>query len=123
MIVKQGRCFQYMIGGMGNSVFGFAKFHDNWRPEHPSSVRRHPALILQRRYTSEVQVRRNSIRTLLDGQPVTELTRDFDRFTPATEARISDGTMLGVLAHNCVVVVHSAVVREVEGKGTLLRMK
>ena len=117
MIVKDGRCFHYMVPGVSNQVIGFARMHGRFR--NPAT--RDRQLEPRRRYTSEVQVRRDRIRALLDGEQVIELTSGFSDFTPAPQTRISDETMPGLLAHNCVVIVHSAEIRDVTGKGRMAR--
>ncbi|MCX6906613.1 MAG: DUF1080 domain-containing protein, partial [Verrucomicrobia bacterium] len=121
MFPSEGRAFLWAMATASNKRCGFMEFQ-------PDAVRRltwlDGSLANGQRYTSVVEVRKESFRAHLDGKPITEW-----RIAPSnpqgTVSAVSvpprDPTLLGVGSYNSDVVFHRIEVREVTGKGTFTR--
>jgi hypothetical protein len=74
-----------------------------------------------RRYTSTVEVRRDRLRALLDGQVITEYRGDQSRLRIPRYVQPPDPTALGLALYAGPVQFHSATVTEVSGRGRVTR--
>ena len=72
---------------------------------------RHPRLKPNQRYRSVVEVRRDSLRALLDGEEVLRWSGDFHRFGSETYFRLPNPRELGLAAWKTAVLFHKAEIR------------
>jgi len=123
LLCASGRSLTYRMGSRGeHKVFGFL-FPD------ASEVARHAASILPplekgRRHTSVVQVRNGQVSSFLDGKPLLNWKAEVADLYGVHEdqsSALSDPTCLGIGCWLSGAIFHSIEVREITGKGTLLR--
>ncbi|MCX6910595.1 MAG: hypothetical protein NTY01_21495 [Verrucomicrobia bacterium] len=74
-----------------------------------------------RRYVSKVEVRRGSLRGLLNGEEFVKWSGDFSRLSWDKIYKRRDARLIGVGSWGCGVIFHRIEVREVTGKGTFTR--
>ncbi|MCX6910597.1 MAG: ThuA domain-containing protein [Verrucomicrobia bacterium] len=74
-----------------------------------------------RRYTSKVEVRRGSLRALVNGEEYLRWSGDFNRLSLEPLWKLHDDRHLGVGSGRRGVIFHRIEVREVSGKGQLAR--
>jgi type 1 glutamine amidotransferase len=79
-------------------------------------------LEIGRRYVSKVEVRRTSLRALVNGEEYLRWSGDFNRLSLETVFKLHDDRHIGVGSVQRGVVFHRIEVREVTGKGTLARV-
>jgi hypothetical protein len=75
------------------------------------------ALEKGRRYRSTIQVRRGSLRALLDDKELVRWSGDFKRFSMEDHSRLSDELHLGIGSWKRAVTFHKIQVTEVTGTG------
>lgn len=71
------------------------------------------------RYRSRVEVRRGSVRLLIDDKEVVAFRGDFKRLTPDPKFAVRDVTHPGVASHWSEVIIHQARLRPVQGTQTM----
>jgi serine/threonine protein kinase len=75
------------------------------------------ALQIGTRYRSTIEVRKGSLRALLDGEEIVKWTGDFSRFSMENGTKLSNPKHLGVGAYKRGVVFHKAELRPAGGVG------
>jgi serine/threonine protein kinase len=96
------------------TVFSFGDTVDGQRPNssgRKDGITRQPRLKASQRYRSLVQVRRDSLRALLDGNELLRWNGDFRRLEIEKSFLPADPRKIGVAAWGSTVVFHKAVVR------------
>jgi len=103
---------------------GFAKFYsfgpmlDGKKPDDPArteAVVQRERLKKGQRYRSTVEVRKDSLRALLDGEEVLRWSGDLQRLGDENSSTVRDGTHLGLACYTTAVTFHKAVMRPVTG--------
>ncbi len=110
--------------GFGNTTaptqyFGFGPFFNRINLNGSAStgskrtegVSQQPRFKLNQRYRSLVQVRKGSLRALLDGVEVAQWTGDLTRFTGETGFALPDPTHLGLSSYESDIVFHKVELR------------
>ncbi len=119
-----GRTFQLCIGGAKPGTtgrfLGFEIINGKSAGENPSGVLLKPDLEIGRHYTSLVQVRKDGVKSFLDGRLITEWKTDYQDMTMFNSRRLRDDQLLGI-GDTDGAVFHRIEVREVTGKGTFTR--
>jgi serine/threonine protein kinase len=77
------------------------------------------ALVQGQRYHSTVQVRRGSLRALLDGKLVVNWVGDFKRLSMEAIAKLRDDGHIGIGSWKRAVTFHKITVREITGAGKM----
>ena len=97
-------------------LFAFGPILDGKPPEDPKrteAVAKHPRLQADHRYRSTVEVRKGSLRALLDGKEVLKWSGDFKRFPMEKSAalKLRDPSQAGVGGHDSGIIFHKAELR------------
>ncbi len=108
-----------IVWRMGNkngdpTIFSFGDKLDGQPPDasdRTEAVARLPRLKANQRYRSMIEVRRNSLRALLDGEEVLRWTGDFKRLQMEDLVPLPDPQKLGVAVWSSTVLFHTAIVR------------
>lgn len=123
ILAASGRSITYRLGTMGDhNLYGLLLADGKQLARGAAKVL--PVLESGRRYTSIVEVRRDSIAAYLDGVQVMRWKTDavgLNEIAADRRAELTDPKCLGVGCWLSGAVFHSVEVREVTGKGTLLR--
>ena len=111
-----GRTILWKMGCLLDELtfFHFGSQLDGKSPtakERTEAVVRLPRLEPNQRYRSMVEVRRGSLRALLDGQEVLRWSGDFQRLAGDGNLQLPNPQQLGVAAWNTGVLFHKAEVR------------
>jgi hypothetical protein len=121
-----GSRFAWEMGGWDNTNFGLGHIrHPNPKKTNTKSNAtarpRAPALVNGRKYDSTVEIRRDRVRALLDGEVLCDYVADYrDFFVPQAWKR-RDTRALGLASNSGITVFHTIEVVEVQGRGLFLR--
>lgn len=104
------------IGKQDPPLFAFGPMLDGKNPDDPKrteAVVKLPRLQEGRRYRSTVEVRKSSLRALLDGKEVLTWSGDFKRFPMEKSAalKLREVSQAGVGGHDSGVIFHKAELR------------
>ncbi len=104
------------LGKEDPPLFAFGPVLDGKNPEDPKrteAVVKHPRLQADHRYLSIVEVRKGSLRALLDGKEVLKWSGDFKRFPmeKSTALKLRDPSQAGVGGHDSGIIFHKAELR------------
>ena len=103
-------------------LYGFELLDGKFACDFPEAAVRKPMPIESgKRYTSRIEVRRGSLRTLVNGEEYVKWSGDFTRFSMEAISRLKNDRCLGIGAYHRAVVFHRVEVREVTGKGKSTR--
>jgi len=111
--------FLYMCGGRAGKTFGFQTQSKN-SAEREASLDEKSPLLINRRYTSVVQVRHDVIRAFLDDQLITERQTDSKSANIFSNSLLKHGTALGIGTAWGPVSFQRIELIEMSGKGTKL---
>lgn len=117
-----GRQFKWVLGfGDRADFFGFDVINGRGVQDIPED--RHPelALIVGRRYTTKVEIRRNRLTGYLDGAKVAEEKTDYSNLSTWLEVSLRRDDLVGLIVAFGTCTFHRAEVQEVSGRGTFLR--
>ncbi|MGA2035202.1 MAG: SUMF1/EgtB/PvdO family nonheme iron enzyme, partial [Thermoguttaceae bacterium] len=123
-VFAAGRGFAWKLNSHGVSppLYGFELLDGKYAKDFAeAAVRKPKALEPGNRYTSTVEVRRGSLRSLVDGEEYVKWSGDFSRFSMENITKLKDDRRLGIGSYRRAVVFHRAEVREISGKGNLTR--
>ena len=116
--VSGGTALHWRMGVNKNdpTLFAFGPVLDGKNPEDPKrteAVVKHPRLQADLRYRSTVEVRKGSLRALLDGKEVLKWSGDFKRFPMEKSAalKLRDPLQAGVGGHDSGIIFHKAELR------------
>ena len=124
IFVAKGQAFAWVMGGWGNTVFGF----ENLRGLHVNEagnttrVQQASCLTTGQRHEAVLRVRREGTIALLDGREISRTPQDYRDLTspPVYHLRGRPG-QLGIASWESPTAFHVVEVVEVEGRGTLVR--
>jgi serine/threonine protein kinase len=110
------RAIQWKMGNGGSNptLFGFGPELDAVKidaPRRQEAVVTRPRLLSGQRYRSLVEVRKGSLRALIDGREVLKWSGDFKRLSGAADYVMPDSNHLGVGSWGGGIVFHKAEVR------------
>jgi hypothetical protein len=123
-LVAAGRSFAWKLNayGLKPPIYGFDLLDGKLaRNRDEAVVRKNLTLEPGQRYTSKVEVRRGTLRALVNGEEYVMWTGDFNRLSGEPVWKLSDNRQLALSTYNRAVIFHRIEVREVTGKGTLTR--
>ncbi|MEW6357347.1 MAG: SUMF1/EgtB/PvdO family nonheme iron enzyme [Planctomycetota bacterium] len=123
VLQKDGRPFHWYMGAHGNTWFGFELVGGKRFDKNATGVKIEECLQLRHRYSATVVVRRDSVKAVLHGKPISEWRPEFGALSEGPYAGLTDKTLIGLGACNVQTVFHRIEVREVTGKGTFTRGK
>jgi hypothetical protein len=116
VVPLQGKSILWKMG-LGNSnptPFGFGPVLNGVNMDvstRKEAMVKRPRLLSGQRYRSLVEVRKGSLRALIDGREVLKWSGDFKRLSGITEYVMPDRKYLGVGAWNGGIIFHKAEVR------------
>jgi serine/threonine protein kinase len=110
------RAIQWKMGNGGSNptLFGFGPELDAVKidaPRRQEAVVTRPRLLSGQRYRSLIEVRKGSLRALIDGREVLKWSGDFKRLSGAADYVMPDSNHLGVGSWGGGIVFHKAEVR------------
>ncbi len=120
ILSAQGQSFAWMVGagGKAKQIAGFSRLDGKLPGEQTeASAPLAAAFEKGRRYRSRVEVRRHSLRGLLDNEELVRWSGDFKRLSLADPTAFSDPLALGLSTSNWAITFHEIKVREVTGTG------
>ena len=109
--------FAWLLGGYGNTTFGFDTWDGMSGDDHPSAIKKARCLENGRRYEAIVQVRHTGVTTYLDGTPVLSLKTDYTNLKIPSFHSVRNESHLGLVAYECMVVFHAAELLELSAPG------
>ena len=121
LLPKDGRPFAWHLAAQGNTYFGFDLVDGKWFQNNGTGVRVSECLKLHQRYTSTVAVRKSSVKAFLDGRFITEWRPEMGPLSECPNNPLPNKSYLGFGSYQEQIVIHSATVREVTGKGKFTR--
>jgi hypothetical protein len=119
-LAAAGRSFVWRVDGYDKRppIFCFEYLDGKTAMERSEAVVRKPQPIPNgQRYTSKVEVRRGSLRALVNGEEFLRWSGDFNRLSMPPHFNLKDYRHLGVGSWKRGVIFHRIAVREVTGKG------
>ena len=115
--LPHGAILWSMAGGLNSNWFAFGPNLDGKdpdRPERSEAVVFRPKLDSGHRYRCLVEVRKDSLRALLDGEEVMKWSGDLKRFSAGSVLKgVADEHRLGVHTYRTTLTIHKAEVRPV----------
>lgn len=101
-------------------LYGFELLDGKFAKDFKEAATQIPEAIVDgQRYRSTVEVRRGSLRTLLDGKELVKWSGDFKRLSMETATPMKHPGRIGIGSWRRPVTFHSITVREIAGKGKL----
>ncbi len=110
----RGRQLAWVAGGTANTVSGFRTGNASFVPVPPQAA---AGLRNDRTYELVFEVRRDAIRTLLDGKEAATLKTDFSDVSLASEWALRGVGAFGLGSHGSPAVFHRMELREHSGRG------
>jgi len=123
-LAAAGRSFAWKLNAFDQKppIYGFDLLDGKLCRDRTEAVEQKPlTLETGKRYTSRVEVRRGSLRTLVNGVEYVRWSGAFSRLSMESFFKLHDDRHLGVGSVSRSVVFHRIEVREVTGKGTFTR--
>ncbi|MBI5818586.1 MAG: DUF1080 domain-containing protein [Verrucomicrobia bacterium] len=123
-LVAAGSSFAWKLNAYGQKppIHGFDLLDDELARNRSEAVAHNPLTLEPgRRCTSKVEVRRGSLRALVNGEEYVRWSGDFNRLSLETLWKLPNNRQLALSTYNRGVVFHRIEVREVTGKGTFTR--
>jgi serine/threonine-protein kinase len=121
ILSRGGKAFQWINGGYGNTLLGFAMIDETEADVSPVAIRRPVALAPRRTATAIIEVRKDAVLAYVNGERLSLLRPSEHRFKLPTLVKDPDETRLGLQTYQCGATFYAADVMELKGKGTLLR--
>lgn|GEM_PF-2483415 len=116
----QGRSFAWKLNSHARTppLYGFEQLDGRKATEQPEAAANKPLVLeVGKRYVSKIEVRRTSLRALVNGEEYVKWSGDFSRFSMEEVTKLGSDRHLGVGSWKRAVVFHRAEVREVTGQG------
>ncbi|MFA7006429.1 MAG: hypothetical protein WC429_20475 [Verrucomicrobiia bacterium] len=123
-LVAAGSSFAWKLNAYGQTppIYGFDLLDGKLSKDRDEAVVSKPLTLKPgQRYTSRVEVRRGSLRALVDGEEYVRWSGDFNRLSLETLWKLPNNRNLALSTYNRGVIFHRIEVREVTGKGQLTR--
>jgi serine/threonine protein kinase len=115
---RWGRSFTWEMGAWGNTVTGFQAVREPTRsPNHPWAVHSTVALENERVYSAVIQVRKQTLKVLLDGQVVSTWRTDYLDLSLDPNWKLRGNTHFGLGSLESPTEFHRVDLLEVTGKG------
>jgi hypothetical protein len=123
VLTKSGNPFAWCVGFKENSFAAFGMINGllGGAPSNPTRIRRDAWIENNRPYRMVVTVRNDGLKAFLNDDLIAQWKTDYSDMGISNEWRLRDPKRLGVASYRGRVLFHSIEVREVTGKGTLLR--
>ncbi len=118
-IAAQGRSLTWKLNTGKGYDYQFEKLSGNQSATGEASYSGQ-RLVPGRRYRSVVEVRKNSLRALLDDQEIVRWSGDFRRFSMEEINKLRDGRHLGIGSFARTVIFHQVEVREVQPAASMI---
>jgi serine/threonine protein kinase len=121
-IAAGGTMFAWKLNshGVNPPLYGFELLDGKFAKDNKEAAVQIPEPIrIGQRYRSTVQVRRGSLRTLLDGKDLVNWAGDFKRFSTETVTPMKYPGRVGIGSWRRPVTFHSVTVREISGTGRI----
>lgn len=122
LVSAGGRCFAWKLNAhnITPALYGFELLDGQHCRDLREAATQMDAVIEKgRRYRSTIEVRRGSLRALLDGKELVRWSGDFKRFSNEDHSRLSHELHIGVGSWKRAVTFHKMQVTEVSGTGRL----
>jgi serine/threonine protein kinase len=116
----EGCSFAWKLNSHGRTppLYGFELLDGKFAKDLPEAAIQKPKKLESgKRYVSKVEVRRGSLRALVDGEEYVKWSGDTRRFSMEPLATLSEDGWIGVGSYKRAVVFHRIEVREVTGQG------
>ena len=123
-LVAAGSSFAWKLNAYGQSppIYGLDLLDGKLAKDRDEAVVQNPLMLKPgQRYTSKIEIRRGSLRALVNGGEFLQWSGDFSRLSLEGIYRLHGGRHLGVGSYQRGVIFHRIVVREVAGKGSFAR--
>ena len=117
VLVQNGRQFTWVMGGYANTVFGFEHLPGKGALLYQNPIRARSCLTNGKRYSSVVQVRKDSITVYFNGKLLTCWKTDGAAFALPDWTKLRNGNTLGLRCHGGPTIFHAADLYEVTGQG------
>ncbi|MDX1969497.1 MAG: hypothetical protein SFV23_20145, partial [Planctomycetaceae bacterium] len=121
-LVSNGRMFTWKLNShrVTPPLYGFELLDGKMAKDFKeAAMQMTDALVDGRRYRSTVEVRRGSLRALLDGKELVKWSGDFQRLSMEASTPMPFPGRLGIGSWRRPATFHSATVREISGAGKL----
>jgi serine/threonine protein kinase len=121
-VAAGGQIFAWKLNShnVNPPLYGFELLDGKFAKDNKEAAVQIPDPIkIGRRYRSTVQVRRGSLRTLLDGKELVNWSGDFKRFSTETVTPMKYPGRIGIGSWRRPVTFHSVTVREIAGTGNI----
>ncbi len=122
-VAASGQMFAWKLNSHNVSppLYGFELLDGKFAKDNKEAATQIPTPIKDgQRYRSTIEVRRGSLRTLLDGKELVKWTGDFKRLSLEPVTPMKHPGRIGIGSWRRPVTFHSATVREISGTGKLL---
>ncbi len=120
ILPKAGTSFAWLVGEDAGSTCVFTINGDHNGPANPTRKTARGLIQPNRKYTSTVKVRNDSVKAYINGRLVVDYKTDFKDMRTTVWHRISETRQLGIFADD-PTVFYELTVTEVTGKGKTLR--
>jgi hypothetical protein len=123
VLTKSGNPFAWCVGFKNNNIAAFGTINGvtGGEPGNPSRVQRAAWIENGRPYTMVVTVRNDGLKAFLNDELIAQWKTDYRDMGMFDNWRLRDPKRLGVASSRSRALFHRIEVREVTGKGTLLR--
>ncbi|MBC7818407.1 MAG: DUF1080 domain-containing protein [Planctomycetaceae bacterium] len=122
-VAASGQMFAWKLNShnVNPPLYGFELLDGKFAKENKEAATQIPTPINDgQRYRSTVEVRRGSLRTLLDGKELVKWTGDFKRLNLEPSTPMKHASRIGIGSWRRPVTFHSVTVREVSGTGKVM---
>jgi serine/threonine-protein kinase len=124
ILVAKGQAYAWIMGGWGNTIFGFENFRGMHSNEAANTTRviQGSCLTTGQRHEAVLRVRREGAIALFDGREISRTPREYHDLTspPVYHLRGHPG-QLGIASWESPTAFHVIEVVEISGQGTLIR--
>ena len=121
LLSKGGRGFMWVMGAVGNTVFGFASINGAWASANPTTRLENPCLLNGQPYAVVLQVRRDGVWAYVNGKLKSSWKTDYKDLHADDEWSLPDPSRLGLGTYESPSVFRRISVLEISGRGRRLR--
>lgn len=121
VLPRSGRQLAWVMGGFGNTKFGFETIEGRRVNTSPTSVTRPGGIENGQPYTCIVCVRKDGVKAYLDGVLVTQCRTSFADATLEASWKLRSTQVLGLATYGSPTVFQRLELLEVSGKGKFVR--
>ena len=116
LLPVKGRTLRWKMGHGFVPLYSFGPYLDGTRADdadRTEAIVKRPHLKTGQRYRSTVQVRKDSLRALIDGEEILQWSGDFGRLGDEASTTVRDAAHPGLGSYSAFVVFHKAELRPV----------